>query len=808
MVVTREQNYRPWYIRWNLPTVGPSLLLAIVLIWSVSQSIEIANWADGLYILSDITLPALLIGTLFALLPWLPGWLAHILSAGLSITWTVYRIGPFLQEQVGQELNVNLGTRLATWYDQANEILIRLISWIRVLIVGGRGEDVILFVVALCLIGWILAYLTGWLLFRKQLVWLVVLMNAVTILVNYTFTMPKPDRLFFLFLGTALLLIAHQNVIKHQEIWRLNQVNFPDFISLHFLRAAAAFCAVVVLVSSLIPGSVSNQRVAQVWQFVSTPFTIMRERWETAFTTINAPAGSNSSDFSTGGSRVGGPRVLSNQEIMRVRSPRPEYWRALVFDRYTGFGWQGAIGERARSALGVATQIEALTPIDSGQPIPQFEPIGRVQVSQSIEMLQGRNDDLIVFGGDFESSGLANAIQHGYLINEAGQPLPNFSEIAAVYSQSSLQQPQTYTVTTYFSVIDQQSLREASTNYPLWVTDYYLQLPNNISDRTRELAQQIVSNADATNPFDQAIAIQNYLSQQAGYVYDEQRVAPPSNTEWADYFLFESKRGYCDDFTTAMIVMLRSLDIPARWAQGYATGSIDPESGSYVVRQNLAHSWPEVYFPGYGWQRFEPTPASYASPPVRPLQPANTNNLPPTPNIPFDPSMQSQAEIDRMNRIEDMLEESAIDLEKRQAELAQLQRAERMRKWTIAGIIIVMLGIGIGFFRNRLQREIKGLSAASAAYYRVGRLARYLGLGQEKHTTPYEYAQTLSQQFPEQAPQIQRITKAYVAERYQSNKRQPAREFESDWQAIRKGLLGYIGTYLRSILEKQTKRRR
>src|SRR5258708_14760912 len=70
-----------------------------------------------------------------------------------------------------------------------------------------------------------------------------------------------------------------------------------------------------------------------------------------------------------------------------------------------------------------------------------------------------------------------------------------------------------------------------------------------------------------------------------------------------------------------MVVRLCSLNVPARLAQGYAGGTIDPQANAYVVRESVGHSWPEVYFPGYGWQRFEPTPASYASLPVRPAQP-------------------------------------------------------------------------------------------------------------------------------------------------------------------------------------------
>jgi hypothetical protein len=74
-----------------------------------------------------------------------------------------------------------------------------------------------------------------------------------------------------------------------------------------------------------------------------------------------------------------------------------------------------------------------------------------------------------------------------------------------------------------------------------------------------------------------------------------------------DYFLFDLQQGYCDYYATAMVVMARSLGIPARLAVGYATGEYDPELEAYQVTRANAHSWAEVYFPEYGWIRFEPT---------------------------------------------------------------------------------------------------------------------------------------------------------------------------------------------------------
>lgn len=790
MVATTPRHYVPWYIRWQLPSLLPGVLLAFVMVWAVIRSIVVANWADDLQVLVSVALPALLVGVIFARLQWLPAWLAHILSAALGIAWSIQRIGPLLSRQVSRELDMVVGDRLLSWGDRATEILIRTIMWLRVLQVGGRGEDIVLFVVALALLSWALGYATGWLLFRSGWTWWAVLLNAMTILVNYTFASPKPNQTFFIFLGAALLLIVHQNVVQKQSQWQESQVDYPEFMSVRFLIAAALFCTLLMVVTSMLPGNVSSAQVARVWRVVSSPLTAVREGWETAFTTINAPEGTTGNDFSTGGVRAGGPRSLGDGVVMRVRSQRFDYWRAIVFDRYTGRGWQPTIGERARSALGVATQVEARTPIEAGISVPQLEVSGRTLITQTVIMEVGRNDNLLVFGGDFVSSGLPVMIQHGYVLNEGGLALPNFSETAAVYSQISLQQPRTYTVTALLaSTVDEQSLRQASTVYPQWVAGYYLQLPDTVTDRTRELAQQIVEEAGATNPYDQALAIQRYLNQ---FVYDERRTAPPESRDWADYFLFDAKRGYCDDFATAMVVMMRSLGVPARWVQGYAGGSFDPDAGNYIVRQSVAHSWPEVYFPEYGWQRFEPTPASYASPPARPARPVdntntNTPNTNPSTANPSDAAMQ--AELERLRRMEEMLEGSTGDLEASRRALEERLAAERMRRWLIFGSIAGVLLAAAAYFYYRLRREVAGLSPSSAAYVQMTRMAAWAGMPQPAHSTSYEYGRELSQYVPEQRAQVEQIVNAYVAERYRPEHAARGEESIRAWQALRLPLL-------------------
>src|SRR3972149_7569533 len=104
--------------------------------------------------------------------------------------------------------------------------------------------------------------------------------------------------------------------------------------------------------------------------------------------------------------------------------------------------------------------------------------------------------------------------------------------------------------------------------------------------------------------YDKAKAIEAYLRT---YPYDLEVPAPPEGQDVADYFLFDLKKGYCDYYATAMVVLARSSGVPARFVLGYSPGSYDAPNAQYVVRELNAHSWVEVYFPGMGWVEFEPT---------------------------------------------------------------------------------------------------------------------------------------------------------------------------------------------------------
>ena len=159
-------------------------------------------------------------------------------------------------------------------------------------------------------------------------------------------------------------------------------------------------------------------------------------------------------------------------------------------------------------------------------------------------------------------------------------------------------------------------LRNASGEYPAWVVDTYLQGADNeriVGDRTRALADELMASWDTR--YDRAFRLQKRLRRMD---YDASLGDACAGFEAFPECLLTIERGFCQQYATTMVMVLRAMGVPARFVTGYLPGEHD-ENGRWVVEQQALHNWVEVYFPGFGWVRFDPTPrtsASARSPPI------------------------------------------------------------------------------------------------------------------------------------------------------------------------------------------------
>jgi transglutaminase-like putative cysteine protease len=284
---------------------------------------------------------------------------------------------------------------------------------------------------------------------------------------------------------------------------------------------------------------------------------------------------------------------LSDEVVMKVRSEEEVPYRGVVFDEYNGKGWEISTGEEAEKLVSESPRFDIYDTrrIDITQGLPR-------QVAQvfHVEM----NSSNVIFG--------AYRPETVYFPTSTIEVDP-YDSVRAPYR---IPEGSTYSVISQVPNAAPAQLRSAGTLYPDEIAEKYTQLPPGDLEleRTRALARELTE--DTENPYDAVMRMNEYLSET--YPYDLS--IPPQREEMdaVEYFLFEQRRGYCEQFASSLVVMARTLGIPARLTTGYVPGEYNPFTGLHEVRASDAHAWVEVYFPGYGWSTFDPTPGFDSTP--------------------------------------------------------------------------------------------------------------------------------------------------------------------------------------------------
>ncbi len=283
---------------------------------------------------------------------------------------------------------------------------------------------------------------------------------------------------------------------------------------------------------------------------------------------------------------------LSNTIMMYVRSPAPGYWRSHAFDFYDGHTWT----QTDTSLKLIDRQGSAFTLASEGN---WFVKDYFVQTYYIVQPLPNT-----IFTA-------WKPIQLYIAANEIG-----VDRTDGIHLGSPLEQNSTYSVLSIRQNFTPETLRSAGGQYPLDILAFNLQIPDTVTARTRALAHELTDGAAIA--YDKVVILRDYLKHTYPYDY----FPPPQqpSTDSVDQFLFVDKRGVCEHYVSALVVMLRSLGIPARLAAGFGTGTYNPITGYYEVHANDAHAWAEVYFPNVGWVPIDPTPGWNGDPQVGPVQ--------------------------------------------------------------------------------------------------------------------------------------------------------------------------------------------
>ncbi|CAN7741986.1 transglutaminase TgpA family protein [Paenibacillus sp. LjRoot56] len=382
-------------------------------------------------------------------------------------------------------------------------------------------------------------------------------------------------------LGYGLILMALLNLSRIEQTYRVTTVR-----SRHYLQWLIVSVVVVGMLSGLGWLSAKQTESEPLMKPVSWAHWYDRlfEYYEdeTGVSPAVATSGYGQNDTS-----LGGPLQVDTSPVFTAKTSELTYWRGESKSFYDGKGWTQP-----------TQKLEPFVASSSSVTAP-------VIVQEILMNEKAANKQLFVGGGlrsvDMLLSEKGKLISPGSLLSSETSGLTTLPEIADPLSY--------YKITVQPIKENPDLLNTDIAPYPEEITREYLQLPESLPRTVRSTAEQVTINR--LTPYAKAVAIEQYLSQT--FPYSLEKPTNPSRSEdFVSHFLFVDRTGYCDHFSTAMVVMLRSVGVPARWVKGFAQGTVDAtdDNGLHevVVRNQDAHSWVEVYFPSMGWVPFEPTP--------------------------------------------------------------------------------------------------------------------------------------------------------------------------------------------------------
>ncbi|WP_195572618.1 DUF4129 domain-containing transglutaminase family protein [Paenibacillus sp. 1001270B_150601_E10] len=396
------------------------------------------------------------------------------------------------------------------------------------------------------------------------------------------------------------------------------KARFPEYWHMKPRYAIQILVSATVLLSVVITVGVSMPGVQPILMDPYTAFVMKGERPQSFGQLTNlgseGQSGTNralaDSGYSTNDKKLGDGFRLNYSPVMTVDADQIGYWRAETKAIYQGDGWIDY--EEYSSDPYEAVEMESKL----RDAFTRGSQVKTKLVKQKVTM-QTRANYPALFG-----MGTIQSVQEAR--SETGEPifwhrydgeLRHFGKVEDY--------PTSYTLTSEVPIYTPDQLRNAtrSTSYtrPLW--EPYLELPDQYSPRVAELAREIVKDAD--NDYDRAKRIEEYLRKSFRYT-TQPNINKRVSADFVESFLFEVQEGYCDYFSSAMAVMLRTLDVPTRWVKGFAPGTRDIPSNEWITNRDVfdtidskgqyrvtnadAHSWVEVYLGDYGWIAFEPTP--------------------------------------------------------------------------------------------------------------------------------------------------------------------------------------------------------
>ncbi len=701
--------------------VGFGFLTLAVAVWSIEQ----ANW-----IIPQTSL---------------------ITALGLAISAGAVLANSRIPSKISIPVMVLIGLLVSAWqtiqlFTPADEIS-SLQLWWQTVTSFLPSDSTVYFGMFLTFVSWVTGFISAWFIMRKRNAWPTVIMGAVMLLINLS-NLPRNTYYFLpLYCLPAIMTLATVSLAKRGDTliqWREKHV-----------RRGIAYSSVAVFSMAVITVSIAyfmpTPNISAInLKIDTTSFNgrNVEKLWFNIFANVNSKWYILKSDemkellFKD-------PINNSNEIYFLVNADRSDYWRTRRYDVYEPWGWTSIV--------------------QSSQELRPGEPIAYNEVSPNSKLstyiIENRlKTNVVISSGrvvftdvpvKLASFSLEKPVEIRTLQEE---PL----DIATIVTTQIMGPYQRYQVMTDFNNPTPEELIVAGDEYPERVTGHYLQLPDSLPERVRQLSNDITQNAKTA--YHKAIFIKNYLTK---YKYDKTMKTPPEGSDGVDYFLFSAEGGECTSFASAMVVMLRSAGVPARLVSGYLRGELDKATGNYIIRGRNYHAWVEVYFPKYGWIEFEATPSSPRGANEGIITDGDYNEDTIT-NQNYNLSLSGNEELPFWMIGEEF---SAAGI----ADRTRIEYPRQELPWpyiyffgvgTLLVIAIFIVRASFDYWVNRLKR----VKTATGAYDRLRYLANGANLKPFDHETPLEFSRRLIRHLPGQEDSINDIIQVFLLIKYSPRK--------------------------------------
>ena len=328
-----------------------TVILSALIVYIAVISIQRADWADGLSILTGVMLSGLVAGLVVSKWRRLPSAVLHLGGFVVGLLSVVFAMTRYLDDSIG-------GTRekLRWLWDRGEE-------WLRLVINGEQAEDLYLFVLFISILTFGMSYLTMWFIFRARWIWAALFFPGIVLLLNLGYSLRVPTGLLVLFLFVALLLLMRFTLLQREINWRRVRIDYPTTLMWRGLWAASYLALAVIMFGWIIPVNARSSTANDLWHEVDGPWRNVENQLNEWFVGLRGPGRGGVGGFAAfeDDFELGGPLSLSDDPVVIVTAPaQAPYLQAHTYNLYTGRGWQS----------------DLTPPVEEGEPVivpPQFE---------------------------------------------------------------------------------------------------------------------------------------------------------------------------------------------------------------------------------------------------------------------------------------------------------------------------------------------------------------------------------------------------------------------------------------------------